>query len=187
MKGDNMSLWMMMVLVLVLLNEATINAKEFKVGDDLGWQEPDTNDTLVYDQWAASKRFHVGDSLFFEYNKKNDSVLVVEKWDYYHCNTSKPITAFDNGESMVELDRPGPYYFVSGAPDHCMKGQRLLVDVMAPHHPPPSVAVPPDHPHLLPHPDMSPSPAPASSAVSVSVEATLLLLTFVLSIFASFA
>lgn len=77
MKRDNMSLWMMMVLVSVmLLNEATINAKEFKVGDDLGWQEPDTNDTLVYDQWAASKRFHVGDSLCEFYFSGKKKVLL---------------------------------------------------------------------------------------------------------------
>ncbi|KAK0597223.1 hypothetical protein LWI29_023152 [Acer saccharum] len=37
--------------------------KEFKVGDDIGWQEPGNNNTSVYSQWAGKNRFHVGDSL----------------------------------------------------------------------------------------------------------------------------
>jgi hypothetical protein len=103
----------------------------------------------------------------FEY--MNDSVLVVDKYDYYHCNTSEPITAFNDGKNtVVKLDRPGPFYFISGAPDHCKNGQRLLVDVMSPHGPhpiapsPPSTAFPPE-------PDKGPSPSlPPSSGVVVS-------------------
>jgi hypothetical protein len=93
---------------------------------------------------------------------------VVDKYDYYHCNTSEPITAFNDGKSIVKVDRPGPFYFISGAPDHCNNGQRLLVDVMSPHGPhpiapsPPSIAFPPE-------PDKGPSPSPSqSSGVLVS-------------------
>lgn len=57
------NLWLKMFLVFLLMNEAAVNAKEFKVGDDLGWREPNTNDTLLYNHWAATNRFHVGDSL----------------------------------------------------------------------------------------------------------------------------
>lgn len=107
----------------------------------------------------------------FEYN--NDSVLVVDKYDYYHCNTTDPITAFSDGNrAVVKLDRPGPFYFISGAPDHCNNGQRLLVDVMSPHqrHPiapsPPSVAFPPETDK------QGPSPSPSTSS-GVVVSATL--------------
>ena len=100
----------------------------------------------------------------FEY--KNDSVLVVDKWDYYHCNTSKPITAFNNGMSVIKLDRSGPFYFISGNIDHCKNGQRLLVEVMSVHPvsaSPPSIA-------FAPMSDMGMAPAPSpSSGVQVSV------------------
>lgn len=109
-------------------------------------------------------------SVAFEYSK-NDSVMVVEKWDYYHCDTTNPITTYDNGKSVVQLDRPGLFYFISGAPDHCKKGQRLVVDVMSPHPHDPH----PDHPYA-PHSAMSPSPAPTSSGVMVSEVASALLL-----------
>lgn len=100
----------------------------------------------------------------FEY--KNDSVLVVDKYEYYHCNTSKPIAAFNNGKSVVKLDRPGSFYFISGVPDHCKNGQRLLIEVMSLHPispSPPSIAFPPAL-----HEGPSPSPS-LSSGVLVSV------------------
>ena len=81
----------------------------------------------------------------FEY--QNDSVLVVEKWDYYHCNTNKPISSFNDGKTVINLDRPGLFYFISGAPDHCKKGQKLLIQVMGLHQraeSPPSIATPPE-------------------------------------------
>ncbi|KAG2728992.1 hypothetical protein I3843_01G225000 [Carya illinoinensis] len=153
------------VMAILVATDVPVQAvEEFKVGDDLGWIQPDANHTSLYSQWAARNRFHVGDSLSFEY--KNDSVLVVNKYEYYHCNTSKPIAAFNNGKSVVRLDRPGPFYFISGVPDHCKNGQRLFIDVMSLHPispSPPSIAFPPALDE-----GSSPSPSP-SSGVPVSV------------------
>ncbi|OIW09028.1 hypothetical protein TanjilG_06004 [Lupinus angustifolius] len=105
--------------------------RRFKVGDDLGWHEPVPNNTVFYIRWAERNRFQVGDSLIFVY--QNDSVLTVDKKDYFTCDTSNPITAFDNGESILNLDMPGPFYFISGTENHCTNGQKLLVEVMSPH------------------------------------------------------
>ncbi|KAK2654693.1 hypothetical protein Ddye_014549 [Dipteronia dyeriana] len=86
---------------------------------------------------------------------------VVEKWGYYHCNTRKAIIAFNYGKSLIKLDRPGPFYFISGTFDHCRNGQRLLVEVtglhQSPHSPPSTIAAPPGT--LL-----SPGPLPSLSA-----------------------
>ncbi|XP_021891940.1 mavicyanin [Carica papaya] len=156
--------------------------KEFKVGDEFGWQEPTENNSAIYNQWATSKRFHVGDSLYFEY--KNDSVVEVEKWGYYHCNSSNPIVAFDNGRSIFKLDRPGAFYFISGISDHCKNGQRLIVEVMGLHHhlhsPPPSMAMPPEH-------QLSPSPSPNSPTNSGSqlVSASLISSVFFMALAAA--
>lgn len=89
------------------------------------------------------------DHAAFEY--QNDSVLQVEKWDYYHCDGSDPITAFDNGKSIILLDTSGPFFFISGTHDHCINGQRLIVDVMSPH---PIAASPPS----IPSASSAPSP-----------------------------
>ncbi|KAJ4829858.1 hypothetical protein Tsubulata_049006, partial [Turnera subulata] len=113
----------------------------------------------------------------FQYN--NDSVVEVDKWGYQHCNASQPIAGFDNGNTVVQLDRPGPFFFISGTPHHCRRGQRLLVEVMGAHHhgphTPPSIASPPDS-----------SPAPThhrSSGVSTSVEFSSVVLAIVTAAF----
>ncbi|CAL0322056.1 unnamed protein product [Lupinus luteus] len=109
----------------------------------------------------AGRQFKVGDHLVFEY--QNDSVLSVEKTDYINCNASNPITAFDNGKSIMNLDRPGPFYFISGTEHHCSNGQKLLVEVMSQHpipksSPSPSISLPPEGSSA-----MSPSPSPYAS------------------------
>ncbi|PIN09138.1 hypothetical protein CDL12_18290 [Handroanthus impetiginosus] len=124
----------------------------------------------MYSQWASKQRFHIGDSLRFEY--KNDSVLMVDKWGYYHCDLSHPISVFKDGNTVVNLERPGPVYFVSGDTDHCKNGQRLMVEVITPHRSPPQ-----------PYMDASPAPAPFSSAGSFSVVQELVFLyVFVIAV-----
>ncbi|KAI3455469.1 hypothetical protein Pfo_012132 [Paulownia fortunei] len=145
------------ILVITSSAPAAIAAEEFKVGGDEGWRQPAANETEMYARWAATVRFHVGDSLRFEY--KNDTVLVVDKWGYYHCNSSHPISVFNDGNTVVNLERPGPFYFVSADPDHCKNGQRLMVEVIT------------LHPRSPPQPfmDASPSPSPFSGAGSFLV------------------
>lgn len=98
----------------------------------------------------------------FEY--ENDSVLTVEKLDYFSCETSSPITEFTNGKSTLDLDRSGPFYFISGTDDHCNHGQKLLVEVMAPHdHPIPISDAPAPSTSLPPQQPFSPSWPPSPS------------------------
>ncbi|CAL9009977.1 unnamed protein product [Prunus brigantina] len=82
------------VFLAVTICCAEAAATEFQVGDDLGWQEPDLNTSALYTHgiWCLSLLlfcFHFLDS-FTAFTYKNDSVLEVDKWDYYHCNTSNP-------------------------------------------------------------------------------------------------
>lgn len=47
-----------------MINASSIlEAREFKVGDELGWKEPGSNDTSMYNQWAERNRFQIGDDL----------------------------------------------------------------------------------------------------------------------------
>ncbi|KAM4111147.1 hypothetical protein ACJW30_05G046000 [Castanea mollissima] len=154
---------MMMMTVMLVTTSAPVEAvKEFEVGGDMGWVLPDANNSATYNQWASRKRFHIGDSLSFEY--QNDSVLVVDKWDYYHCNTTEPITSFSNGKSVIQLDRSGPFYFISGDTDHCKHGQRLIVEVMSMH----MHHIPPSPPSIAFPPGSDTGIAPASSAISTA-------------------
>ncbi|KAL5699431.1 hypothetical protein ACHQM5_030337 [Ranunculus cassubicifolius] len=54
-------------LIFITVITATIGlsdaSKQFKVGESIGWQMPDENNTAIYSQCAANNRFLVGDSL----------------------------------------------------------------------------------------------------------------------------
>ncbi|MED6118883.1 hypothetical protein PIB30_006674 [Stylosanthes scabra] len=133
--------------------------RDFKVGDHLGWHEPAPNNSAYYIQWAQRNRFQIGDSLVFEY--QNDSVLVVEKWNYFHCDTKNPITSYDDGNSTVILDRSGFFYFISGTENHCQSDQKLIVEVISPQHMaivPAAAASPGPAEEASSSPEMAPSP-----------------------------
>ncbi|CAI8611919.1 unnamed protein product [Vicia faba] len=160
-----MSSFLRIFFIIFLATATSVqSARQFHVGDRVGWRQPDQNNADFYTKWAQTNRFQIGDSLVFEY--ENDSVLSVEKEDYFNCDTSEPITTFTNGKSTLNLDRSGPFYFISGTDDHCNNGQKLLVEVMAPHPIPASpptpttIAVPPEG---FSSPMMAPSNAPYSS------------------------
>ncbi|CAN6936012.1 unnamed protein product [Brassica oleracea var. botrytis] len=169
-----LSLCSLMIIVLCIRAVASEGPRVFKVGDEFEWRVPLQNDTSVYSRWASTNRFHIGDSLSFVYDK--DSVMEVDKWGFYHCNASDPITAFDNGNSTFYLDRPGLFYFISGSNAHCTSGQRLIVEVMHIHHHNHHDASLP--PSMSPLSASSPSESafdshdPASSAVSSSLLAS---------------
>ncbi|KAL1340605.1 hypothetical protein AAHE18_09G027600 [Arachis hypogaea] len=116
------SCMIMMMIIFLGASSAVEGARDFKVGDHLGWHEPGPNNISYYIQWAQRNRFQIGDSLVFEY--QNDSVLVVEKWKYFHCDTNNPITFYDDGNST----------FISGTENHCHNGQKLIVEVISPQH-----------------------------------------------------
>ncbi|XP_029129122.1 early nodulin-like protein 1 [Cajanus cajan] len=164
----------------VIVFMAATNSVEASVQFKVGWHVPAPNNTEFYIKWAEKNRFQIGDALVFEY--QNDSVLSVEKWDYINCDASNPITAFDNGKSTFNLDRPGDFYFISGTDYHCNNGQKLVVDVMHPHpipKSPPPISLPPQS-----FPPMAPPPSDDSSEVPSS--ASTLLTTIVMSSLVTF-
>ncbi|PAN07981.1 hypothetical protein PAHAL_1G377900 [Panicum hallii] len=102
----------------------------YKVGDERGWAVPSANGTETYNHWAKRNRFQVGDILNFKY--ANDSVLLVSHDDYKQCSTETPVSRFTGGDTKFTLDGLGPFYFVSGVPGHCEKGQRMIARVRMP-------------------------------------------------------
>ncbi|AES81245.1 putative cupredoxin [Medicago truncatula] len=90
-------------------------AKELLVGGKIdAWKVPSSEaDSL--NQWAEKSRFKVSDHLVWKYDGGKDLVL-----------------QYNDGNTKVKLDRPGPFYFISGAKGHCEQGQKLIVVVMSP-------------------------------------------------------
>ncbi|RVW50240.1 Early nodulin-like protein 1, partial [Vitis vinifera] len=69
--------------------------------------------------------------LCVNFKYQQDSVLVVNYTDYTNCNTSNPISKFEDGNTLFRFDGHGVFYFISGQPDHCQSGQKLIIRVMA--------------------------------------------------------
>ncbi|URE47081.1 Early nodulin-like protein [Musa troglodytarum] len=117
------------VLVGVLLGlVASGSAYEFHVGGSHGWVE---HHHEKYNSWAERNRFQVNDTLLFKYKAGEDSVLVVTDTAYKSCNVTNPIESYTDGNTVFKFNRSGPFFFISGAADHCKHDQRLIVVVLA--------------------------------------------------------
>ncbi|KAJ8621716.1 hypothetical protein MRB53_030245 [Persea americana] len=145
----------------------TCQGYEFFVGGTDGWV---LNPSEKFNHWAERNRFQVNDTLVFSYKKEEDSVLVVNKEDYEKCNTNNPISRFSDGYSVFKLDRSGPFFFISGMPEKCEKGEKLIVVVMAvrgshnpPISPPPATEKPPAQAPISPSGSPGERTAPAPS------------------------
>ncbi|XP_051136166.1 early nodulin-like protein 1 [Andrographis paniculata] len=114
------------IVLSVFLAASMASAFEFEVA----WRKPTGMESETYNQWASRNRFRIADSIYFKY--QNDTVLEVSPEDYLHCDTSNPISKSDDGDTVFEFERSGFFYFISGQPDHCQSGQRLIVRVMHP-------------------------------------------------------
>ncbi|CAL9031633.1 unnamed protein product [Prunus brigantina] len=131
------------VLLFLGIQVVLVTCTQFEVGDKTyGWKVPKTEyyQQLVYNEWASKKRFNVDDTLYFGYETFADSLLVVSKEDYEKCHSDRPIYYSNDGHSVVTLDRPGLFYFMSGVAEHCEKGQKMVVKVLEPA----GVETPPD-------------------------------------------
>ncbi|KAF0904825.1 hypothetical protein E2562_037600 [Oryza meyeriana var. granulata] len=153
----------------------------YVVGGPNGWKMPPPASMDMYARWAAGIRFYVADSIEFVY--KNDSVVKVDKFGYYHCNVTA--AAANDGSVLFLLDAPGFAYFSSADVSHCKKGQRLMINVgaapsLAPTPASPIPMIPsPAPPTLLPSPSPSLAPqeaATTSAAVSSTAVPRVLLL-----------
>ncbi|KAG2319437.1 hypothetical protein Bca4012_054319 [Brassica carinata] len=162
-----------LTLVFLLLTAVSHAASKPRMilvgGSSQSWKVPDSSSNTL-NQWAENNRFKVGDILVWKYDAKVDSVLQVTKEDYESCNTSKPLNQYNDGDTKLELDHSGAYFFVSGAPDHCAKGQKMHLVVLAERNVPGGSGSGErgqgDNPKVTPvsPPAKTPAPAPAHNA-----------------------
>ncbi|EPS70288.1 uclacyanin-2 [Genlisea aurea] len=116
------------LVVIAVATTASVSGFQFDVGGEMGWRKPTGKEPETYNEWAARNRFRVGDQIVFKY--ENDSVLLVTSADYLNCMTTNPVSRFEDGDTVFDLDRPGYFFFLSGYPGHCQSGQRLILDVI---------------------------------------------------------
>ncbi|GAB2277842.1 hypothetical protein Dimus_012545 [Dionaea muscipula] len=179
-------------LLLLAARTQRSSAFQFTVGGKSGWIVP-ADGSPVYNQWAENSRFQIGDSLLFVYSGSNDSVLRVTKEEYINCNTSSYIEKYSDGHTVFTFNQSGPFYFISGNKDNCLKNEKLVVVVLADRSKkttspasPPSLSAehaPSPAPMATHSPPPPPPPPPrssgvASSAMSYTALAGALLVTF---------
>ncbi|GLT77513.1 hypothetical protein SLA2020_490880 [Shorea laevis] len=203
-----------MGLLCLLMFVHKAQAREFTVGNS-GWGVRTTS-TESYNQWAERNRFQIGDSLVFVYSPNEDSVLQVTKEASDNCTTDAPLAKYTDGHTIVSLNRSGSFYFISGNKDNCLKGEKLVLVVLAdrsntstknatapaspplaasPQSPPASVPAPAPYGESPPTPtpsDINPTPAPIlqspppSAASSVFIGVTGSIGAFLASYLLSF-
>lgn len=157
-------LFALVVVALAAASPAARPGKRYRVGGPDGWRVPPPEDKEVYYvKWASPIAFYVEDSIEFVY--RNDSVIKVSKAGYYHCNETAGIGAGAvprDGSTLFLLDAPGYAYFASADLDHCNKGERLMLNVVAAEPPAPSLPSPAAAPAQASlSPSFAPAPAPS--------------------------
>ncbi|KAJ4709582.1 Early nodulin-like protein [Melia azedarach] len=163
--------FLFLILALWCLLFTFSEAREILVGGkENSWTIPPSAN--FFNMWAEKIRFRKGDFLLWKYDGKTDSVLEVTKEHYDNCKTSKPIKEYKDGDTKIELSRSGPHYFISGAKEHCQKGQKVLVVVLPEKHKSPDGGKPPAS-------APAPSPDPNSAAYGSRVGFVSAIITLV--------
>ncbi|CAK9186407.1 unnamed protein product [Ilex paraguariensis] len=103
--------------------------------------------------------------MVFVYPADKDSVVRVTKEDYTNCNSATPLDKFTDGHSVFKFDQSGPYYFISGVKENCLKNEKLVVVVMADRNNRSSTEVPPS---TAPAGEEAPSPPSGSVEINPS-------------------
>ncbi|KAJ4777356.1 Early nodulin-like protein 1 [Rhynchospora pubera] len=156
---------------------------QYKVGDLNAWGIPPSTNPNVYSLWSQAHKFQLYDTLLFLYPPSQDAVLQVTEKAYNNCAVSDPILRIDDGNSIFNLTHPGRFYFISGIAAHCLKNQKLTVDVPSangtffpPAEGPAGAAMGPDAASPMYPVVFGPSAAQSSDAVSARVSGTVAIL-----------
>ncbi|KAL3604038.1 hypothetical protein D5086_004897 [Populus alba] len=111
------------ILVVSFLTTALCGVSKavvYQVGDSAGWTSMGQVD---YQDWAANKIFHSGDTLVFNYNNQFHNVKQVTHQGFESCNATSPLATYTNDSDTVTLGQQlGYFYFIRGYPGHYQAG-----------------------------------------------------------------
>ncbi|KAF9607612.1 hypothetical protein IFM89_037540 [Coptis chinensis] len=146
---DNRNMALLVFVVFLATLQVTVGVVHI-VGDATGWT---TIGGFNYTAWAASKSFHVGDTIVFNYNTAFHNVMQVGHLSFNSCNVTSPLATYTSGKDSIAIKKTGHYYYLCGVPGHCQSGQKVDIRV-------------PTRASISPSPGgagMSPSPSPMTS------------------------
>ncbi|XP_038695387.1 blue copper protein 1a-like [Tripterygium wilfordii] len=143
----------LVVFSIVAAIVSTTLAKEFIVGDEVGWIKG-----YNYNTWAKNKDFRVGDTLVFKYLAGSHNVWKVNgSTEFKDCKTPPPPNkALTTGNDIITLATSGVKWYICGFPEHCEYGQKLAIFVR------PQAALPPSY--------MAPALAPTQESETLEQE-----------------
>ncbi|GAV74802.1 Cu_bind_like domain-containing protein [Cephalotus follicularis] len=142
---------LIMILSMVPLSYSSV----YKVGESSGWT---TIGNVDYKLWSATKTFHVGDTVVFEYNAQFHNVMRITHAMYKACNSSAPLATYTTGNDSIIITTHGHHFFFCGVPGHCQAGQKVDINVLRT-----SSVAPTPSPSVLPAAQV-PRPSPNDAA-----------------------
>ncbi|GMY35831.1 cucumber peeling cupredoxin-like [Fagus crenata] len=117
-----------LIVVVALLNGAT--AREYQVGDSLGWTVPPN--TSYYTNWASTKTFLLGDELTFNATGGTQTFATVSKADYDNCTEQTSYIQVEPPSTMTFTPpSTGTYYIICAVSNNCEQGQKFSFNVSA--------------------------------------------------------
>ncbi|KAL9251538.1 Early nodulin-like protein [Drosera capensis] len=128
-KSSSLSLCFYAIQIVFFIQSRWALCYQYKVGDLDSWGIPSSADPHVYNKWPQYHDFKIGDSLVFLYPPSQDSVIQVTAQSYNSCDLKDPILNMNDGNSLFNLTSKGVFYFISGQPGHCEKGQKLQISL----------------------------------------------------------
>ncbi|KAK6137746.1 hypothetical protein DH2020_028498 [Rehmannia glutinosa] len=148
------------ILPLILLLELSSGSYGLQhiVGDSI-WSIPPTND--FYTNWSSSNSFHIGDTLYFDFDSGLYDVIQVSRGEFDSCTGNQAFKAFMDGPAIFALSRKGVFYFICNVSNYCDLGQK--VSVIVDHQ---NYSMDSSGPSPSPLPDFRPQTPPATSPFS---------------------
>nr|GEV24119.1 cucumber peeling cupredoxin-like [Tanacetum cinerariifolium] len=119
-------------LMVVLYTTTSVSGVTHIVGDSI-WSLPPTK--TFYDDWAATRDFHIDDQLYFDFDSDLYNVVEAIGYLYPYCNTEMPPAIYEDSPALVLVEKPIDHgerhmYFVSNKlPHHCAIGLRFKIMV----------------------------------------------------------
>ncbi|KAL3637889.1 hypothetical protein CASFOL_018337 [Castilleja foliolosa] len=117
------------LLVLLQIMVAVYNTYSLQnhiVGDSI-WSIPPTYD--FYGNWSSSYSFHIGDTLYFDFDSGLYNVIQVSRGEFDSCSGNQPLDALMYGPATFPLSRKGVFYFMCNVSNYCWLGQKVSVIV----------------------------------------------------------
>lgn len=104
----------------------------------------------------------------FVYQPNQDSVLYVTKDAYDSCNNESYISKYVDGHTVFRLNQSGPFHFISGVKDNCLKNEKLVVVVLADRSNKTAPSPSPSEGGSSPAPSGEESPSPPAGTVEIN-------------------